>query len=182
MITNKIIPAYIIRLFLWEVLSLNEALSKIDTPNGQLIPILPVEDEPRVADSKKAYIIYGYAESEAQRIEQERRGIFSARIWAPTFAQLVEITNLIASTFESSDFATEAVNRYSSNYAGGALVGIRFTHLKTTYIEGGEAAETEGGPVDGVVNISYNYVRSDKNASGLPLIRIPDTAKGGMWS
>lgn len=154
MIDNKIVPAHILRLYIWEILKLNTSMT---TVNG-LVPIVPIEDEPKLSDSGKAYIIYGYADSEANRNDHIRRGVFSARISAPTFAQIGQISNVIASAFESRDVATESVNLWSSQYPGGALIGIRFTELITTYVEGGEAPETEGGPVDAVVNISYRFI------------------------
>jgi hypothetical protein len=170
MISDKIIPAHILRLFIWEVLKLNTSMN---APVNGLIPILPIEDEPKVADSGKAYIIYGYSENESGNLDQIRRGVFSARIMAPTFGELVEISNVLGTTFESRDIATEAVNQWSSAYANGALTGIRFTKLITSYIEGGEASDTEGGPVDGVVNISYEYVTNLKT-------QLP--AYTGLWS
>lgn len=170
MITNKILPSHILRLYVWEVLKQEGAMQEV---NG-LIPILPVEDEPKVADSQMAYAIYGYSENDAP-FEQIREGVFSLRVIAPKFAQLGHIINTVARAFESSDISTEAVNRYSSKFPNGALEGIRFTRTKTTYIEGGEAGESEGGPMDGVVNITYRYI----NRLEIPVV---NSAKGGLWS
>lgn len=180
MITNKILPAHILRLYVWAVLDQETSMETIPVTmsNGataQLIPVLPIEDEPKVANSGKAYAIYGYAENDSRNLEQVREGVFSLRIIAPTFSQLGDISNAVARAFESSDVATEAVNNFSTDYTNSALVGIRFTHTKVTYVEGGEAGETEGGPMDGVVNIAYRYVNS------LP-IPVPNTARGGLWS
>lgn len=171
MITNKILPAHILRLYVWELLKVETSMDTIDT----LIPVLPIEDEPKVANSGKAYAIYGYAENESRTLDQIREGIFSLRVIAPTFAQLGQILNTVSLAFESPDIATEVVNKYSSQYQNDLLEGIRFTHVKTTYIEGGEAGESEGGPMDGVVNLAYRYVNH------LPT-PIPQVARGGLWS
>ncbi len=170
MITNKILPAHILRLYVWELLRQEINMSKVN----DLIPILPIEDEPKVESANLPYAIYGYAENDS-KVDQIHEGVFSLRVNAPTFAQLGQITNTVALAFESSDIATEAVNRFSSQYSGGALLGIRFTFTKVTYIEGGEAAESEGGPVDGIVNVYYRYV----NALPNPVV---NAARGGLWS
>jgi hypothetical protein len=171
MINSKLLPAHILRLYIWELIDQEGGMETIN----DLIPILPVEDEPKVADSHKAYAIYGYAENESRALEQIRDGIFSIRVVAPTYAQLGQILSTIGRGFESSDVATEAVNRYSTQYPNQALTGIRFLQAKTSYMEGGEAPETEGGPLNGVVNIAYRYVNN-------LTIPVPAVAAGGLWS
>jgi hypothetical protein len=181
MITKKIIPAHILRLYIWELLIQEINMQKVagkDPLTGatfSLVPIIPVEDEPKIADSDKPYAIYGYAENESRNLEQIKEGVFSLRVIAPTFSELTHIINTVALAFESSDISTEAVNRYSSKYTGEALLGLRFTYTKATYVEGGEAAETEGGPMDGVVNITYRYINNLPN----PFL---NSAKGGLWT
>lgn len=172
MITNKIIAPHIIRLYCWEILQQETGMSKINS----LVPILPVEDEPKVSESGMTYAIYGYAENEsAGDNNQIRYGTFSLRVIGKTYAELTQLINVISLAFESTDIATEALNRFSSRYPGAALEGIRFTFAKTSYIEGGEAAETEGGPVDGIVNVSYRYI----NRIQTPVL---ESIKGGLWT
>lgn len=175
MITNKILPAHILRLYVWEILDKDTSMDKVQTTRGLLVPIVPVEDEALLSNTDKPYAIYGYSESESRVIDQIREGVFSLRVNAPTYAELGQIINTVSRAFESCDVATEAVNNFSSDFPNEALIGLRFTYLKTSYVEGGEASEDEGGPMDGVVNVSYRYVNH------LP-IPIPDSAKGGLWS
>lgn len=169
MISSKYLPSHILRLFTWEVLKTNTSMTVVNN----VVPMLPIDDEPKVADSGKSYIIYGYSETDGSGPEQIRSGVISFRVIAGTSNELGQIINVIASTFESRDVATEAVNRWSSSFSGGALKGIRFTEVFTTYVEGGEAADTEGGRVDGVVNVTYRYVTDYKPT--LPI-------SGGLWS
>jgi hypothetical protein len=176
MINNKIVPAHILRAYIWEVLKQTPqdggvSMTEINTLN----PILPIEDEPKVAGENKPYAIYGYAENNAYPLDQIREGVFSLRVMSPDFGTLTQIINTVGVAFESADIATEAVNRFSAQHMNGVFVGMRFTFLKTSYIEGGEAAQTEGGPVDGVVNITYKYINH------LP-IPIPVSAQGGLWT
>lgn len=171
MIDNKIIPSHIIRLYIWDIV---QNRTTMETINGY-VPIISIEDEPIIADARKPYIIYGYSEQESTRIEQIRRGAFVARIIAPDFGQLTQIINTIAAAFESTDIATEGLNTFASIYPDNRLVGIRFTKAKLGYLEGGEPPESEGGPVEGIVNISYEYISSLE-------IPVPASVKNsGLW-
>lgn len=165
----KYIPAHIIRLYVWELLQDNAGLTEV---NG-LIPILPFEEEPKVVNSGKTYLVYGYADNESNRIEQIRRGAVSFRVVTTSSNELAKILNIMSTAFESRDVITESVNLWSSAFPGGAFLGVRFTELYTSYVEGGEPADTEAGPVDGVINISYLYVRENN-------LSIPGS--GGLWT
>lgn len=158
---NTILAPHILRLYTWELLSQNMNLPTIKGKDGDdLIPIVPITDEPDLADSGKSYIIYGFAENQGAGLEQIRNGAFTLRIIAKTFAELGEITTTIARGFENRDRSAAAVNQWSSQFGSPAfpLVGIRFTSLECGYIEGPEPTETEGGPVECVMNIGYQYV------------------------
>lgn len=171
MITDKIVPAYIIRLYLWEILRENEALELV---SGK-VPIIPLEDEPELSDAGKPYAIYGYSENEAIGIDAIRRGTFAFRVIATTSGQLDRIQSIVGRAFEDCDIATEGLNRFSTQFGTGELVGIRFTYAKTSYVMSAEPSETEAGPVEGVITIAYSYINH------LP-IPIPDTATGGLWT
>lgn len=153
-VTNKILPAHILRLYAWELLDNNTEMVKVNN----LVPIIPLGEEPQLADSKLAYLVYGYVENPSTVSKEIKRGTLSFRIIARSFAELGEITNVLVRAFENGDRSANNVNQWSSTYASAALVGIRFTDLDVTYIEGGNAAVTEGGPTEGLVNVSYSYV------------------------
>lgn len=170
MITDQIIPAYILRLYLWEILREAEALALV---NGK-IPLIPLEDEPELSDAGKSYIIYGYAENESATLEEIRRGTFAIRVIAVNTNELDRIISIASRAFESSDVATEAVNRFSSAFTGKALEGIRFTQVKAAHVEGFNAAPAESGPVEGMLTVSYRYINR------LP-IPVPESVLGGMW-
>src|SRR5689334_11734500 len=111
MISNKILAAHIIRLYVADLLMEQAGVEKI---NG-LVPVVSVDDEPELSDSNMPYAIYGYAENET-RVEQIREGVFSLRIIAPTFAQLGRMSNVVALGFESTDIATESLNLFSTTF------------------------------------------------------------------
>lgn len=171
MITDKIIPPYIIRLYLWDILREEEALELV---SGK-VPIIPLEDEPELSDAGKSYAIYGYAENESLDVDAIRRGTFAFRVIATNTGQLDRIQAIVGRAFEDCDIATEGLNRFSTQFGTGELVGIRFTYAKTAYIANAEPSENESGPVEGVITISYSYINN------LP-IPIPSSATGGLWT
>lgn len=154
MISTKILPAHILRLYIWELLKNNTNMTTVDG----LVPVIPIEDEPKLQDSGKSYLIYGYAEQTPTRLPEMRRGTFSLRIIARDFGDLGWITNVIIRAFENSQFAAENINLWSSQFTDGELVGIRFTSAEVSYVEGGSAPDTESGPSEGLVNIAFQYI------------------------
>lgn len=155
---NKILPAHVLRLYVWALLEAEGVLTKI----GDLIPIAPIEDEPKFVASGQAYIVYGYTEMPGTELDQNRRGNFSMRVSAPSFGQLGHVLNTIARAFESCDVSVPNVNAWSSDYQTGLLVGIRFTDIEMTYLEGGEPPNSEGGPTEGVINLGYEYITQQR--------------------
>jgi len=155
--TNVLAP-HMIRLYVWNLLSNNTALSTIPGRDGvELIPVAPVSDEPDLRDSGKTYLIYGFIEDEP-RMSVLRRGMISFRIVSTTFAELSEIIGVLTSAFEIEDYAAANINQWSTEYQGGLLQGTRFTSACVTYVEAADAEELEGGPITGTVNIDYRYV------------------------
>jgi hypothetical protein len=154
----NILAPHILRLYTWNLLMNNTALTTIAGRDGtQLIPIAPVNDEPDLRDSGSSYIIYGFAEQEPD-MSVLHRGTMSYRIVARTFADLSEIMAVISSGFEIEDMTASNINLWSSQYGGGIFIGTRFTSCCVTYSEAADAQEQEGGPIEGLINIRYNYV------------------------
>src|SRR6478672_2598133 len=123
MINDKVIAPHIIRLYVWALLQQQINLQKV----GELVPIIPIEQEPKIATSGKIYAVYGYAENTSNSMDQIHEGIFSLRVCAPTSSELGQFISVVTRAFESTDIATEGLNRYSTQFPNNALEGIRFT-------------------------------------------------------
>jgi hypothetical protein len=171
MISNKVLPAHILRLYTWELMRANLDWTEIDN----LIPVVPLEMEPKLVDSGKSYLVYGWAEQSSGRTPEICRGTFSLRIIARSFGELGWIMNTIIRAFDHIDI-TDSLNDWSSDFSQQSLVGIRFTNLEVTYAEGGNAPTSEGGPTEGLVNIAYNYI------SHQPVKTYTKTHAGSGWS
>jgi hypothetical protein len=167
MISNKIIPVNILRLFIWNLLQQNTDMQTITGSNGaSLIPIVPLEDSAELEDSGQPFIIYGYSEQYGGRgLREIRTGTLSLRISARTYSELGEITTTISRAFEQADVSAAVVNDWSSHYSLNGTTpfidangGIRFTQLDTSYVADGNAPDKEGGKYEGTINITYHYV------------------------
>ena len=173
MVQNNVTPANLLVMYAWELLKANTDMVTI---NG-LAPIGAVDDEPRLSEADAAYLIYGYSEQFSEGLRLKRRGILSLRVSARTVAEMNGILTVIGRTFENGDISAANVNLWSSTIP--ELIGIRFTTLDTTYIDGGSSSGDDGGPVYGLVNVRYEYVRADGN---LKEFRLDNTGQAGYWS
>ena len=168
MLSNKIVAAHLLRLYAWEMLDANNAIEQITTKDRDTgedilwIPIIPVEDEPELRDSGKAYIIYGWSENEERGDDEVQRGNVAFRIIAEDTNQLSHITSVLARGMNEEDQTANSVNWWSTNYTGADLVGIRFTWIKTVLVESADPASEEGGQVEGNVMVGYRYVSSQR--------------------
>lgn len=166
MLTSKINAAFILRNYVWKLLDTNTNLELINTQiegkSAVLIPVALFSDEPLLANSGKTYLLYGWIENEPDD-GYHRVGTISFRIIAQTGAELVEIANALYDTFEFEDWAAQDVNRWSSTQPAFARnvtpEGVRFTSVCPSYMQIGDAERIEGGPVEGVVNLRYKYIR-----------------------
>lgn len=170
MISDRIVPAHILRLYTWDVLSHADALTLV---NGK-VPIIPLEDEPELSDAGKPYAVYGYSENDGGRLEQIRQGVFALRVISQSTGDLDRIISIVSRAFESTDIATEALNRFTDAHSAD-LEGIRFTFARTSFVESADPAETEGGPVEATITISYRYINR------LP-VPVAESAQGGLWT
>lgn len=156
---NKIQPAHILRVY---TLNLLRQSINMENINGYE-PIVAVSDEPRISDSGKTYIVYGYSDVEGTRVSEIRRGTISFRVISSSFAEVGEITTTISRAFDLEDESARNVNEWSSRYPNGVFNGIRFCSIKSSYVDSPEPPETEGGPVEGVIMISYSYITKQES-------------------
>lgn len=157
--SNKLHPAYIIRLYTLELLKQSLGMQPI---NG-FEPIVAVNDEPALEGSGKTYLVYGFADFANNKSYEIRKGSIAYRVVSPSVAELGEVTTTISRALEMGDISARYVNGWSSKYQGGVLNGIRFTNIEVTMSDNPEPSETEGGPLEGLINISYEYISTQES-------------------
>lgn len=146
-------PVYLLRAYIWQVLKANTDMDESDYPNN-IVPIIPVSDDPKLAELDKPYIVYGYAfdptVSERHFIE---RGSLSLAVISPDFQEIGRILNILRTTFNREDDAARDINAFTSRSP--AFVGVRFGTVGVGFVEGPSPEEVEGGRQSGLINIRF---------------------------
>ena len=160
-------PVYLLRAYIWNLLKNNTDMTESDYPDN-MVPIIPVSDDRKLAEHGKPYIVYGYAfdPTVAGRGIIER-GSMSLAVISDDFAEIGRILNVLRTTFNREDEAAKDVNEFTSTVP--QFIGVRFGTLGVGFMEGPSPETTEGGRQSAVINIrfecyaDYNIVTSPKN-------------------
>lgn len=157
MLIDKVLPAHVLAGYVWDLWKNNANVSPISGRNGlPLARIAPVTDEPDLRDSGQTYILYGFAENEANKLEPLHTGTFAMRIISKDFSELSYLMRMFGAAFELENESANSVNLWS--YQRDAMRGMRFTNLCVTFTQAADASTTEGGYIEGQVNIKYQYI------------------------
>lgn len=145
------------------------------TTINNMVPVIAIEDEAQIADAQNTYIIYGYSENTDPRMFQIKTGVVSFNIKARTFGELGQIINSLQRAFENCDISATQLNAWKANYVGNPFVNMRFVETEVIHVDA-TPENAEGGPMHGVVNISYRVVVQD------PEFVLPAAAQHTLWA
>lgn len=151
---TRIAPAFLLRKYIWEVLKVNTDMAEADY--GNLVPIVPVAEEPEITEYDKPYIVYGFASHPAEPGNHfKKRGSMTFVVYSTKFNEITDILNILETTFEREDEAARDVNAFTSRTPG--FVGLRFGTISLGFNEGPAPEEQEGGRQSGLLNIRFEY-------------------------
>lgn len=122
---------------------------------GNLIPIVPVSEEPELTQYDKPYIVYGFAGDPTQTGNYRQRGTLTLVVRSTNFQEITTILNILNHTFNRQDEAARDINEYTETVA--QFVGIRFGTTSVAFVEGPEPEEREGGRESGLISIRFDY-------------------------
>ena len=129
-------------------------------------PIIPVQQQPEIMQSGKAFIVYGSAIHQPGHLYQHKKEAVSYMVYAPTATEVNRIVNLLSDTFERQDVAAEDVNNWLVTEADGrgSHRGVYFTSIKTTMSQKAEdPSDEEAGYFAGLVLVEMNYTTDTPN-------------------
>jgi hypothetical protein len=149
---SKIIPAYVLIDYVWQVLKDNTDMDEGDYAG--LVPIVALSEEPEIKEFDKPYIVYGFAENTTTD-GYANNGNMSLVVYSANLRRLANVTNIIARALDREDETARDINRYSSQFEH--FIGLRFGDVSVSFVEGGSPEETEGGRISSSVNIRYQY-------------------------
>lgn len=147
--------ANVLNLYLWAVLQKNTDMDVTDY--GGKIPIIPGGQDPDMLQYNKPFVVYGFSEDPGSYNGATRSGTLVYAIYSTSTAEINKIMNIIISALSEDDTARR-INKWSSAYSGGALVGIRFTDARIAFGEGASPADQEGGREVATLTMRYSFV------------------------
>lgn len=147
-----ITPAHIIRGYIWDLVKANTSMTEI---NG-IVPVLPVQDEALVTTTGKPYMIYAYVEDPNTSLREIGGGLFVIRALSNSYSELSDIVTVIIRGFEMEDDSAANINLWSSDNTD--YDGVRFIRTFIQYADGGIPTTEEGGKIEAVINIRFEYV------------------------
>lgn len=148
-----------LNLYIWELLKKNAGMKLIDyatntNPAGK-IPIVPADD-PDMQSTGKPYMVYGWSEDPAGPNGAVRGGTLVYAIYSNSVSDINKIMNIIVTALAEDDTARR-INKWSSTYTGGALIGITFTDARIAFGEGASPADQEGGREVATLTMKYEF-------------------------
>lgn len=145
--------ANVLNLYIWELLKKNAGMTTADY--GGKIPIVPADD-PDMQATNKPYMVYGWSEDPAGPNGAVRGGTLVYAIYSSGISDINKIMNIIITALAEDDTARR-INKWSSAYAGGALIGIAFTDARIAFGEGASPADQEGGREVATLTMKYEF-------------------------
>lgn len=147
-------PVYLLRAYIWQLLKHNTDMDESDYDG--LTPIVPVSDEPKLQETGKPYLIYGYVIQPTERgMNFCRHGSMTLGIYATDFSKLTQILRILHTAFDREDEAARDVNEFTSTIP--QFIGLRFGTISVGFGEGPQPEETEGGREYALINLQFEY-------------------------
>lgn len=158
---------HVINLYLWDRLS--EKLPRYwDEIHNFGIPIIPVQQQPEVTESKQDYIVYSYSDQSTKDLHLYQTQDITWILFSSSSASISASIALCRDIFGQWDESAAAVNdwlRNTNDLPEGYEQFYRRFHFKSIQLLGstsGQPARDEGGTVDGMIDISCSFVEIDK--------------------
>jgi len=151
----------IINSFLWDEIQKAGVLDsdnyRPDNFTKTLVPIIPAQEVPEFNNllTDQTYIIYDYEINDYSEKWWICEESMSYSIVGTKFSKVMEITELIIDLFRRKDLAGKDLQKFNTNPDK-----IKFYSACLDYVSSPSPAESEGGRVVGVVQITYKYSRT----------------------
>lgn len=161
-IDEVVSPIYLLRSYTWALLQANDHDTWDTTKYGGMIPIVPLSEEPDLAEYEGPHIVYGYAMHATGSLYIHNEGSLTYAIYDQNFRRLTKTLITLQTAFERQDEAARDVNNYAAGVTGSTAEsfpfrGIRFGSIDIGFVEGGSPEDTEGGRQSALINIRFLY-------------------------
>jgi len=160
-VTDEVLhPAFILVDYAWAILKENMPTVWNESKYDDLVPIVPLSEEPALEAFSGPHIVYGFADEGTGPLPQREGGSTTFAIYDDNFRRLTKTLNCLKVAFGREDDSATDINRFSTRFLNGAYLGVRFGHVRVAFTEGGTPEITEGGRQSALITISYDYFTS----------------------
>lgn len=156
--------AYALNSYTWKLLEANLGWTKVLVEGkGEIVPIVPIAQQPELMATGKPFIVYGSARHPADHLYQLVHESISYTIYAAgkiAATDVNKICNLLAETYARQDVAAADVNEWLAEEEAGRGISrdLGFSSIRTIVAKGADPADEEGGYVAGLVMVEAKYV------------------------
>lgn len=182
---------YIVRLFLWDLLTEHMPSTWAEVDELSDMPIIPTQEQPEEQTSGKPYIVYTYDYMSTSNLWQFQNETAYFRVISQSAATIAATTKLMIRVFNRLDDSARDINAWIHSqgaFAGGGLSkyatgnseydvwieevkNFQFKYTRLAGVTGTQPAASEAGRVDSIISIELHYVELD-HAGNRPLSEI----------
>ena len=154
-------PVYLLIDYAYAVLNANDPETWDKTKYDNLIPIIPLNEEPEFSEFDGPRIIYEYSLQARGSAYYRGRGSVTFAIRDHNYRRLTRAMNILDESLGREDESARDVNEFADLLANRPVnpvpFNISFGHIGISFAESGTPEEEEGGMMVGVVNVSFDY-------------------------
>lgn len=156
--------AYALNSYTWKLLEANLGWKK----NNNMVPIIPVAQQPELMDAGSSFIVYGASKPTPQHLYVLERQTLVYRVFSESSTEVNKVTELLFETFQRQDEAAADVNQHLDDEVfpdGGRTKrrGVYFATIRSYAVQDEEPAESEGGYSSASIVIELTFTRDDTN-------------------
>lgn len=161
----EVAPVYVLRRYAWGVLKTNDPGTWDESKYGGLVPIVPLNEEPELAEYDGPRIVYDYTHNETGTTYFRGRGTMTFAIRDHNFRRMTKTLNMLQAAFERHDESARDVNDFTewlaqrdvNGNATGVDFDVSFGFIRVGFVESGTPEEEEGGMMVAIISITYDY-------------------------
>lgn len=157
MTDKTVAPVFALIDYVWAVLAINDPTTWDKSKYGGLIPIVPLNEEPELAEFDGPRIIYDYSMTDPGTLYARSRGTATFAVRDFNYRRLTRTMNIIQEALGRLDDSARDVNDWIERNKVRAVFDISFGSIAVTFAESGTPEEEEGGMMVGVVGTSFDF-------------------------
>lgn len=156
MTNPTIIPALVIRQYVYAVLKANDFNVWKEANYGDKIPIVPLGEEADLEGTSGPTIVYEYSNLNTGTFYVRGNGTMTFGVRDNNFRRITRTMNILQEALGRYDDTARDINEYLAA-RGAPWNEIGFGECHVTFLDGGTPPTSEGGEYVSIVSIEFDY-------------------------